>query len=100
MPQLTINNNLDLNNISRDRGVIENYKNDPLVHNKISIKLGLDILKNGEWILANSNKLGSSSVCSFSNSPFIPPTRTSGSSGFNKSISAEFLFASIAKFAR
>ena len=41
---LTINNSLNLDTISRDEAIIEDYKKDPLVHNQISIKLGLDLL--------------------------------------------------------
>ena len=56
-PSLTIKNSLNLNTISRDKAIIEDYKKDPLVHNQISIKLGLDIIKHGEWALENSHKL-------------------------------------------
>ena len=57
LPSLTINNRLNLYNISRDKAIIQKYKDDPLVHNQVSVKLGLDILKHGEWVLENSNRL-------------------------------------------
>ena len=40
-PSLTIKNSLNLNSISRDKAIIEDYKKDPLVHNKISINLAI-----------------------------------------------------------
>ena len=56
-PSLTLNSGLELTGISRDKSIIEAYKNDPLVHSHVSIRLALDILKNGEWALENSQKL-------------------------------------------
>lgn len=39
VPFLPINNSLDIYNISRDNNVVEDYKNDTLVHNNISLQL-------------------------------------------------------------
>jgi alpha-beta hydrolase superfamily lysophospholipase len=50
-PSFTIENGLDVNNLSHDPAVIHAYQNDPLVHTKISTRLGLDLLTSGAWIL-------------------------------------------------
>jgi alpha-beta hydrolase superfamily lysophospholipase len=53
-PSFTMENGLDLNNLSRDPDVIQAYKDDPLVHPRISARLGLDLLTLGEWMLAQA----------------------------------------------
>lgn len=53
-PGFTMDNGLDLNNLSRDPAVIQAYKEDPLVHPKISTGLGWDLLSKGNWILAQA----------------------------------------------
>lgn len=53
-PTLTLNNGLDLNNLSHDRAVIQAYQADPLVHPLITAKLGQDILDCGQWTLAHA----------------------------------------------
>ncbi len=40
LPGLTISSGLDANALSRDSQVVEDYKNDPLVHNKMSMGFG------------------------------------------------------------
>lgn len=50
-PQFTIPNGLDLNNLSHDPAVIQAYKDDPLVHARVSARLGLDLILCGQWIL-------------------------------------------------
>lgn len=56
MPSFSMNNGLDLNNLSRDPAVIKAYQQDPLVHNRISARLGLDILTLGDGILARARE--------------------------------------------
>jgi len=56
MPSFSMNNGLDLKNLAQDKEVIRLYQNDPLVHDRITAKLGLDILSRGEWILENANE--------------------------------------------
>ncbi len=55
-PSLTLPNGLDVNNLSNDISVIENYKKDPLVHDDISSEVGIGLLEWGEWILENAKK--------------------------------------------
>jgi alpha-beta hydrolase superfamily lysophospholipase len=50
MPSFTLDNGLDLQNLSRDPAVTRAYKEDPLVHSRISARLGLDLLTRGSWI--------------------------------------------------
>jgi alpha-beta hydrolase superfamily lysophospholipase len=57
MPSFTLDNGLDLNNLSRDPLVIRTYKEDALVHPRISAQLGLDLLTRGDWILEHAAEL-------------------------------------------
>lgn len=57
MPSYTLPNGLDVGNLSRDPSIAEAYKKDPLVHDRISARLGLDLLTKGEWTIANANTL-------------------------------------------
>ncbi len=43
-------NGLDPNHISRDPEEVAKYINDPLVHNKVSASLGMDLLDGGKWL--------------------------------------------------
>ncbi len=49
-PSMTLDNGLDMDNLSNDPAVIAAYKADPLVHPKISTRLGLDLLTRGAWV--------------------------------------------------
>ena len=57
IPSLTLNNGLDINGISRNVQVVEDYVNDPLNHDQISIQLGLDIINSGNYALENSQDI-------------------------------------------
>ncbi len=50
-PSFTMDNGLDLNYLAHDPAVSAAYQNDPLVHNQISARLGMDLLTKGQWIL-------------------------------------------------
>jgi acylglycerol lipase len=50
-PSLSLPNGLDVQAISRDPEVVRRYAQDPLVHNRLSARLGIDILRNGRWAL-------------------------------------------------
>lgn len=50
MPELTLPNGLDLENLSHDPAVISAYKNDPLVTPLVSARLGLDLINTGRWV--------------------------------------------------
>jgi alpha-beta hydrolase superfamily lysophospholipase len=56
-PSITMGNELELNAISRDANEVEAYKNDPLVHDKISPNYSVVFMETGEWAISNANKL-------------------------------------------
>ncbi|MGQ9855851.1 MAG: lysophospholipase [Fervidobacterium sp.] len=45
-PFMTVKNGIDPNDLSRSKEAVEKYISDPLVHDRISIKLGRSMLKN------------------------------------------------------
>ena len=53
-PGFAIPNGLDLNNLSHDAAIIQAYKADPLVHDRVSARLGLDLITCGQWIQAHA----------------------------------------------
>lgn len=55
LPSFGMDNGLDTSGISHDPLVVERYRNDPLVHPFISARLGMDLIANGEWILARNS---------------------------------------------
>ena len=53
-PGMTMANGIPLDSLAHDPEVGRTYANDPLVHNKISARLALDMLQAGEWALAHA----------------------------------------------
>jgi acylglycerol lipase len=53
-PGFSLNNELDPSGLSRDPQVVQAYVNDPLVHDRISARLGLDMLEMGQWTLEHA----------------------------------------------
>ena len=49
-PEFTMASGLDATKLSRDINIVNAYKNDPLVHDRISARLGIDFLRYGEWL--------------------------------------------------
>jgi alpha-beta hydrolase superfamily lysophospholipase len=47
-PSLTVSNEIDTNALSQDADVVQTYKDDPLVHDRISLRLAKDMLTAGE----------------------------------------------------
>ncbi len=56
MPTFSMPNGLDVDNISRDRSVVEKYQADPLVHDKVTARFGLDFINAGAWALEHANE--------------------------------------------
>lgn len=50
MPTLTLPTNLASHFISQDKKVVEAYRNDPLVHDKISAAAGIALMEGAEWL--------------------------------------------------
>ncbi|MGQ9845221.1 MAG: lysophospholipase [Caldisericia bacterium] len=53
-PSFTLDNRIDVNELSRNNEEIKKYVEDPLVHRKISIRLFKEILKNCEIVLSKT----------------------------------------------
>ncbi len=53
-PGFQIDNGLDVTGLSRDPDTAVRYTADPLVHKKISARLGLDLMQNGQWIIQHA----------------------------------------------
>jgi len=56
-PSLTQNNKLDANDLSKDESICQEYTEDPLNHNQISVRLFSDFYPAGKWALENASKL-------------------------------------------
>jgi len=56
-PGFIQNTNLKVEDISRDKNVVDKYKNDKLVHKKISIQLFFDAYNKGLFALENADKI-------------------------------------------
>ncbi len=50
-PAVTVDAGLDVKLISRDENTVQAYINDPLVHGKISLKMGVDLFSVGEKLI-------------------------------------------------
>jgi alpha-beta hydrolase superfamily lysophospholipase len=55
-PAFVMPNGLELAAISRDATTITAYQADPLVHDKMSARLGMDILRQGEWAIEHAGE--------------------------------------------
>ena len=53
-PSLSMGNELDTNALSNDQAVVDAYEQDPLVHDRITSRMGIDMLNSGEWALENA----------------------------------------------
>ena len=56
-PSITMGNELDANDISREKIEVDKYVNDPLVHDKISPNFSLTFIESGKWAIENASKL-------------------------------------------
>lgn len=56
-PSITLGNELNPNDISRDPKAVEEYKNDVLVHDQISPNFSLTFIESGKWAIENASKL-------------------------------------------
>ena len=56
-PSITMGNELNANDISRDKIEVDKYINDPLVHDKISPNFSLTFIETGKWAIENAHKL-------------------------------------------
>jgi alpha-beta hydrolase superfamily lysophospholipase len=56
LPNLAVNNGLKVDGISRDAGVVKAYAADPLVHDRITGRLGLFVARQGPAVIAAAPK--------------------------------------------
>lgn len=56
LPTFTLPNDLDRSGLSRDPKVEPAYSKDPLVHDRISARLGMELISNGELILQHGGE--------------------------------------------
>ncbi len=56
-PSITMGNELNANDISRDKIEVTKYINDPLVHSKISPNFSIKFIETGKWAIENAYKL-------------------------------------------
>lgn len=56
-PNFTQKAELDIKGLSHDKKVVKAYLEDPLIHDKISVRMFFEIYKAGNWALANADKL-------------------------------------------
>ena len=56
-PSLSLSSGLDSSAISRDTDIVNKYNQDPLVHDKVSAKMGIEMIETGQWVIDNADKL-------------------------------------------
>ncbi|WP_064196906.1 MULTISPECIES: alpha/beta hydrolase [Emticicia] len=56
-PSLSLSSGLDSSAISRDIEEVKKYNEDPLVHDKVSAKMGIEMIETGQWAIDNAAKL-------------------------------------------
>jgi alpha-beta hydrolase superfamily lysophospholipase len=56
-PNLTLSSGLEDMALSRDINVVRIYRNDPLVHDRISVRLAIDMLRMGKWNMDHAAEL-------------------------------------------
>jgi len=57
-PTLSLSNEVDISTLTRDAEVLARCENDPLVHDRISAKLGTQMLEAGEQLLVDVKEVG------------------------------------------
>ncbi|CAL1517510.1 Monoacylglycerol lipase [Chitinophaga sp. MM2321] len=57
LPDVRINQGLDINKISHDKEAVEKFRRNPLRHDKLSLRLANDMIRNGAWCLLHAGEL-------------------------------------------
>lgn len=77
MPSITLPSGLDPKGISRIPAEVEKYKNDPLVHDKVSPMFSFPVMDAGEWAIQNANTLNVNTLLLHGTAdPIIDPSGT------------------------
>ncbi len=77
LPGLLLNNGMKAEDLSRDLRTVYNYSNDPLVHNKISVNLALQIIEAGRRASMSIYKINSPLLVMHGNSDSITSCKAS-----------------------
>jgi alpha-beta hydrolase superfamily lysophospholipase len=56
IPFMPMPSELDENKLSKDPDVVRAYVEDPLVHGRVSARLGIDILHTGQWVMKHARE--------------------------------------------
>jgi len=56
-PAMTINSNINPRHLSHEKDVVEKYRHDPLVHNRVSLRLVTTMLDAGQWALDHAAEI-------------------------------------------
>ncbi|MEI6876684.1 MAG: lysophospholipase [Spirochaetota bacterium] len=56
-PSFTLANDLDAEGLSRDAAIVKKYRDDPLMHDMISARLGLDLIESGQRIIMRAAEI-------------------------------------------
>lgn len=79
--------------LSRDKDIVIQYENDPLVHDKISARLAISIMDQGEWAIKNSSKcLVPLLIMHGANDPICSPSASKEFASGVKSVSVQTNF--------
>lgn len=57
VPNLRLNQGLDITKVSHDTDEIEKFRHNPLRHDKMSVRLASDMIQNGLWCLEHAHAL-------------------------------------------
>ena len=57
IPKVTIPNGLELGGLSRDTNVVDKYRNDPLVHDRVSLRMAKGMIDTIDYIFGNASKI-------------------------------------------
>lgn len=58
-PQALFSTAIDAADLSHDPQAVQRYREDPLVHDRVSVRLGVQMLAAGRWALQHADKLAS-----------------------------------------
>lgn len=56
-PRFSLDNGVDPNDLTHDEAVVAAYRNDPLVHRRVSARLGTALLAAGQWAIDHAAQL-------------------------------------------
>jgi len=76
-PRVILRNGLDVNRLSQDPAVVSAYQKDPLVHDWVNARLGLDLIKTGAWALEHASEFSLPLLLMHGNADRLTPINAS-----------------------